>query len=99
MGLITTFRKLSLYLASLATVKFNEVIKIHDPDKPLTTFDSRAWKLPYDKVMNYFIWRQQDATKNSISMVAQANFPHKQLQGLNGKQLEDAVFVLRGSIP
>ncbi|TXK83437.1 tRNA(His) guanylyltransferase Thg1 family protein [Paenibacillus sp. N3.4] len=82
--------------ASMATAKFNEVIKPHYPDKPLATFDSRAWVLPHDEVTNYFLWRQQDATKNSISMVAQANFPHKQLQGLTGKQLQDKLFLEKG---
>ncbi|UJF35806.1 tRNA(His) guanylyltransferase Thg1 family protein [Paenibacillus hexagrammi] len=82
--------------ASLATAKFNEEIKKVLPDKELAVFDSRAWVLPHDEVANYFIWRQQDATKNSISMVAQANFSHAELQGLNGKQLQDKLFVERG---
>jgi tRNA(His) guanylyltransferase len=82
--------------ASMATAKFNEIIKPHYPDKPLATFDSRAWVLPHDEVTNYFLWRQQDASKNSISMVAQANFPHKQLQGLTGKQLQDKLFIEKG---
>ncbi|AIQ75886.1 tRNA(His) guanylyltransferase Thg1 family protein [Paenibacillus sp. FSL P2-0536] len=79
--------------ASMATAKFNEVIQKNFPDMPLATFDSRAWVLPHDEVANYFLWRQQDATKNSISMVAQANFPHSELQGLSGKQLQDKLFV------
>ncbi|MCJ8012591.1 tRNA(His) guanylyltransferase Thg1 family protein [Paenibacillus sp. KQZ6P-2] len=82
--------------ASMATAKFNEVIKEYYPDKPLATFDSRAWVLPHDEVTNYFLWRQQDATKNSISMVAQANFPHTELQGLNGKNLQDKLFSEKG---
>lgn len=79
--------------ASMATAKFNEVMREKYPNKPLATFDARAWVLPHDEVNNYFLWRQQDASKNSISMVAQANFPHKQLQGLNGKQMQDKLFI------
>ncbi|MUG21889.1 hypothetical protein GNQ08_05535 [Paenibacillus macerans] len=82
--------------ASMATAKFNEVIKEAYPDKPLATFDSRAWVLPHDEVTNYFLWRQQDATKNSISMVAQANFPHEKLQGLDGGKLQDKLFLEKG---
>lgn len=82
--------------ASMATAKFNQEIQKVYPDKPLATFDSRAWVLPLDEVANYFLWRQQDASKNSISMVAQANFPHIQLQGLNGKQLQDKLFLEKG---
>jgi len=51
------------------------------------TFDSRALILPKEEVVNYFIWRQQDAIKNSISMVAQSLFSHKSLQGVNGLQM------------
>ncbi|MCP3779136.1 hypothetical protein [Paenibacillus sp. MZ03-122A] len=52
--------------------------------------------MPKDEVTNYFLWRQQDATKNSISMVAQAHFRHSELEGLNGKQLQDKLFVEKG---
>lgn len=82
--------------ASMATAKFNELIHKGNPNKELATFDSRAWVLPQDEVTNYFLWRQQDATKNSIAMVAQANFPHKELQGLDGKMLQDKLFLEKG---
>ncbi len=52
--------------------------------------------MPQDEVTNYFLWRQQDATKNSISMVAQAHFRHSELEGLNGNQLQDKLFVEKG---
>lgn len=42
-------------------------------------FDSRAFTVPVDEVCNCLIWRQQDATRNSIESVGQANFSHKQL--------------------
>jgi len=82
--------------ASLATAKFNEIMREEYPEKQPALFDARAWVLPKDEVCNYFLWRQQDATKNSISMVAQANFPHNQLQGLNGGQMQDKLFLEKG---
>lgn len=82
--------------SSMATGMFNEEIRKAYPDKELATFDSRAWVLPHDEVTNYFLWRQQDAAKNSVSMVSQAQFPHEYLQGLNGKQLQDKLFLERG---
>lgn len=82
--------------ASLAAAKFNESLAKAYPDKPLAAFDSRAWVVPHDEAANYFIWRQQDATKNSISMTAQAQFPHGRLEGLSGKQLQDLLFLERG---
>ncbi len=88
-------QKIVSVAASLATAKFNEVMRETYPDKELALFDARAWVVPQDEVNNYFLWRQQDATKNSISMVAQANFPHKALQGLNGGQLQDKLILER----
>lgn len=35
-------------------------------------FDARAFVLPPAEVANYYIWRQQDATRNSVSMAAYA---------------------------
>lgn len=91
-----SIQKMVSVSASMATAKFNEEIKKVHPDKELATFDSRAWVLPHDEVTNYFLWRQQDATKNSISMVSQAHFPQKELQGLDGKQLQDKLFAEKG---
>lgn len=55
-------------------------------------FDSRAFILPKEEVCNYFIWRQQDATRNSILMVAQAYFSHKEMQGKKCDVLQDMLF-------
>lgn len=52
-------------------------------------FDARAFNLPESEIVNYFIWRQNDATRNSIQGLAQANFSQKQIQGLNNSQLQD----------
>ncbi len=43
-------------------------------------FDSRAFNIPKEEVCNYFVWRQKDWIRNSVQMLAQANFSHKQLQ-------------------
>lgn len=49
-------------------------------------FDSRAFNIPKEEVVNYFIWRQQDAIRNSIQMAGRAIFSHKEL---NNKSCED----------
>jgi tRNA(His) 5'-end guanylyltransferase len=46
----------------------------------LATFDARAFILPQHEVCNYFIWRQQDWNRNSLSMLAQSLYSHKELQ-------------------
>ncbi len=52
-------------------------------------FDSRAFVLPKEEVVNYFIWRQQDATRNSVQMLARTLYSHKQLEGKDNAQLQD----------
>lgn len=56
------------------------------------TFDARAFVLPPNEVCNYFIWRQQDATRNSIQMAAQSLYSHKELQGKNCDELQEMIF-------
>lgn len=52
-------------------------------------FDSRSFILPKEEVVNYFIWRQQDATRNSVQMLARTLYSHKQLEGKDNTQLQD----------
>lgn len=65
------------------------------PGRPL--FDSRAFVLPNPvEVGNYFLWRQRDAVRNSISMAAQAHFPHRRLQGVNSGAMQELLFAEAG---
>lgn len=49
-------------------------------------FDARVFNLPKDEVVNYFIYRQQDALRNSISSFARAFYSTKQLVGVNNPE-------------
>jgi tRNA(His) 5'-end guanylyltransferase len=56
----------------------------------LAYFDCRVFTIPDRvEVMNYFRWRQQDCIRNSVSMVAQSNFSHKQLHGKSQRDMHD----------
>lgn len=55
-------------------------------------FDSRAFVIPSYEVINYFIWRQQDATRNSVQLVAQSLYSHKELHKKNTSQLQEMIF-------
>lgn len=56
-------------------------------------FDARVFTLPsMAEVGNYFIWRQRDAVRNSISMAAQAKFSPKQLHGMNSEQMQEMLW-------
>lgn len=59
-------------------------------------FDSRVFNIPKEEVCNYFIWRQQDATRNAIQMVGQSNFGHKKLQNKNCNQIQEMLFQEKG---
>ena len=55
-------------------------------------FDSRVFSIPKEEVCNCFIWRQQDATRNSIQMVGQANFSHKELHKKSCDDIQEMLF-------
>ena len=52
-------------------------------------FDSRCFNVPVNDVCNNLIWRQQDAIRNSIQMLGQANFSHKELQHKSCKKIKE----------
>lgn len=55
-------------------------------------FDARVFSIPKDEVSNCLIWRQQDATRNSIESVGQANFSHKELQGKSCNAIQEMLW-------
>jgi len=75
-------QKITSITASIATANFNDFMKKNSDKKSqnLAYFDSRCWSLsdPYE-VENTFIWRQKDAIRNSIQLVAQSMFSSKQI--------------------
>jgi tRNA(His) 5'-end guanylyltransferase len=77
---------------------FNERRKelLPDHDK-IAVFDARVYQTPtlHDAAVQ-LLWRENDATKNSIAMLAQSLFSHKQLQNLNGSQMQDKMMTEKG---
>lgn len=59
-------------------------------------FDSRVFTIPKEEVCNYLIWRQQDATRNSIQSVGQANFSQKELHGKSCNNIQDMLMTQKG---
>lgn len=74
----------ALYLEKMF-MKFNKAL-----------FDSRVFSIPKEEVCNCLIWRQQDATRNSIQAVGQANFSQKQLHGKSCNVIQDMLFTEKG---
>lgn len=55
-------------------------------------FDARAFVLPKEDVCNYFLWRQQDATRNSVQMLARSLYSHKECTDKNNSELQEMCF-------
>lgn len=89
-------QKITSVLASLATIIF--ITKLQDTEynslsEKLPHFDCRIFPLPSKmEVANSFLWREQDATKNAISMAARAYYSHTKLQGKNGNEMQEMLF-------
>jgi len=93
-------QKISSVVASLATARFNQLrsqrfinsksINLLGCEFRLAMFDCRCWTVPNAiETMNVFRWRQQDCIRNSVSMVAQSHFTHKQLHGKSQRDMHD----------
>lgn len=59
-------------------------------------FDARVFNIPKEETCNCFYWRQLDASRNSIQMVGQANFSHKELQNKSCNDIQDMLMTQKG---
>ena len=59
-------------------------------------FDARCFNIPKEEVTNLVYWRQLDAIRNSIQMVGQANFSHKELQNKSCNMIQDMLNEQKG---
>lgn len=59
-------------------------------------FDCRCFNIPKEEVTNLVYWRQLDASRNSIQMVGQANFSHKELQNKSCNDIQDMLMTQKG---
>lgn len=56
-------------------------------------FDARVFNIPKEEVTNCVYWRQLDASRNSIQMVGQANFSHKELHCKTCNDIQDMLMT------
>lgn len=92
-------QKMCSVSASIATSSFNGQRLNRYLNKELgeemkwAQFDSRVFQIPQKaEVENYFIWRQNDTVRNSISSVAQSLYSHKELNGKNTSEQQELIF-------
>lgn len=95
-------QKLASILAATATAKFNQLCIEAGGElrylafEKLPVFDCRICQ-PYDylgdyqntELINMFVWRSHDIQRNSVSMAAQSEFSHKELQGKGRVEMKD----------
>lgn len=86
------FQKLTSVLAGMASVSFYKEISFRMParvhDNP--HFDCRVWQVPtLADAIDAFVWREDDATKNSITMAAQSVCSHRELQGKHTGEMQE----------
>lgn len=87
--------KMTSQLAAIATLHFYRLVETRLPDfkDRLPTFDARLWNVPnLEEATNVFLWREWDATKNSISMAASEFYSHRELMDKNGKEKQEMLF-------
>lgn len=100
-------QKMTSVAASMATSEFNRLRLMRFVDEnrnigattrdikefKMAEFDARVFQIPFiDEVINYFIWRQQDAVRNSISSVAQSLYSSKELHGVKTDEMQEFIF-------
>ncbi len=88
--------KLNSHLASKTSVKFNRLLPDFIPEKAKEEayFDARVMVLPnVVEATNMLLWRELDATRNSIQMAGQAYFSHKQLHKKNSSDIQEMLFT------
>lgn len=91
-------QKMVSVLASMATTKFYTCCLQSDRlrdrlEHHLPTFDCRVFQLPNKmEAANTFLWREQDATKNAISMAARYYYAHNSLMHKTGPEMQEMLF-------
>ena len=95
-------QKIVSIAASMATMAFNRAFTrlaeregdaVYCEKAGFAQFDCRAFNLAKEEVANYLYWRQADATRNSIQMVGQANFSHRELQNKSCSEIQDMLML------
>jgi tRNA(His) 5'-end guanylyltransferase len=92
-------QKMTSVAASMCTAYFNGFFVKNFLDAgngKVAFFDARAFNVPKDEVVNCFIWRQQDCTRNSIQMVGRAHFSHKELDHKSCDDIQEMLFSQKG---
>lgn len=90
------FKMISV-LAATASVQFNKFLPDYIPEKvsynPAPVFDCRVWEVPtLTEGANSFLWRELDATRNSILSAGYSKISHKKMHGKNTSEVQEMLY-------
>jgi tRNA(His) guanylyltransferase len=88
-------QKVCSIVSGLATSELCKQLYLSDileKDEKWPIFDCRCFNIPENDISNYFLWRVLDAKRNSINMVAQSKFSHKELQSKTCDDMQEMLF-------
>lgn len=91
-------QKLASLLASFATTAFADQRDIwldeFKPDTP-AHFDARVWTVPTKtEATNVLVWRELDATRNSIESAARAHYSHNEMHGVDNATAQEMLHAV-----
>jgi tRNA(His) guanylyltransferase len=94
-------QKIASTLSGLASVLFHYHLPAFLPDRQtdlkknrIALFDCRVWNVPnLDEASNTVLWREFDATKNSVSQAARCHYSHLQLMNKTSADMQDMMFA------
>jgi tRNA(His) 5'-end guanylyltransferase len=80
--------------ASKASNAFNWYFHNHKPYtiNLLAEFDCRGFVVPEYEIINTFLFRQQDAARNSVQMIGRSHFSHKELHNKSNSEIQEMLF-------
>lgn len=87
-GIFNTLRMYRKFPGVESAFYRNDIVTTLD-EMRIANFDSRVFNIPKEEVNNYFLARQKDAVKNSISMLAQSLYSPKELHEKNGNEMQE----------
>lgn len=71
---------------------FSSLDALYASKRHQALFDARVFSIPKEEVCNCLIWRQQDATRNSIEAVGQAFFSQQELHKKNCNEIQEMLW-------
>lgn len=91
-------QKMVSILAAMCSTYFMYELPVYLPDKwelleSPVMFDCRVWQMPnLIEATNVFLWREFDATRNSVQSSARSVYSHKECLDKNTSQLQEMLF-------